>query len=75
MSRSRPQAASVRTSGTTHMAKLTARDYKAAQRRPFELRGFREFGYGLFAGVLLTAMAFTWLGRSHKTVDAPDAPA
>ena len=74
MSRPRPSSTGTRAAGTTRMAKLTARDYKAAQRRPFELRGFREFGYGLFAGVLLTALAFTWLGRSHKTVDAPDAP-
>ena len=56
------------------MAKLTARDYKSSQHRPFDLRRFREFGYGLFAGALLTAMAFTWLGHSHKSADVPAAP-
>jgi len=56
------------------MAKLSARDYKSSQHRPFELRRFREFGYGLLGGALLTAMAFTWLGARHKSVDAPDAP-
>jgi len=39
------------------MAKLSARDYKSSQHRPFELRRFREFGYGLLGGALLTAMA------------------
>jgi cell division protein FtsN len=62
-----------RTAGT-RQARLSARDYKSAQHRPFELRRFREFGYGLFAGALLTAMAFTWLGARHKSADAPDAP-
>jgi len=56
------------------MAKLTARDYKSSQHRPFELRRYREFGYGLFAGALLTAMAFTWLGHGHKSADVPAAP-
>jgi len=56
------------------MAKLTARDYKSLQHRPFELRRFREFGYGLFAGALITAMAFAGLGHSRKPTDAPDAP-
>jgi cell division protein FtsN len=62
-----------RTPGT-RPARLSARDYKSSQHRPFELRRFREFGYGLFAGALLTALAFTWLGHSHKSADAPDAP-
>jgi hypothetical protein len=75
VSRPRPQpAGGARTAGTSRRARLTARDYKSSQHRPFELRRFREFGYGLFAGALLTAMAFTWLGHSHKSADAPDAP-
>ena len=73
MSRPRPQPASGRTAGT-RQARLSARDYKSSQHRPFELRRFREFGYGLFAGALLTAMAFTGLGARHKAADAPDAP-
>ena len=73
MSRPRPQPVSGRTAGT-RQARLSARDYKSSQHRPFELRRFREFGYGLFGGALLTAMAFTWLGHSHKPADAPDAP-
>ena len=73
MSRPRPQPVSGRPAGS-RPARLSARDYKSAQQRPFELRRFREFGYGLFAGALLTAMAFTWLGARHKSADAPDAP-
>ena len=73
MSRPRPQPESARSAGA-RMAKLTARDYKSSQHRPFELRRFREFGYGLFGGALLTAVAFTWLGHSHKPADAPDRP-
>jgi cell division protein FtsN len=60
--------------GSPRTAKLTARDYKSSQHRPFELRRFREFGYGLFLGALLTAMAFTGLGGRHKPAEAPDAP-
>ena len=73
MSRPRPQPVSGRPAGS-RPARLSARDYKSAQQRPFELRRFREFGYGLFAGALLTAMAFTWLGARHKSADAPDTP-
>ena len=74
MSRPRPQPVSGRTTNSGRMSKLTARDYKSSQHRPFELRRFRQFGYGLLAGALLTAMAFTGLGRGHKSVDTPDAP-
>jgi cell division protein FtsN len=55
VSRLRPQPASGRTTGGSRAAKLTARDYKSSQQRPFELQRFRQFGYGLFAGALLTA--------------------
>jgi hypothetical protein len=74
VSRPRPQPASGRPAGSSRTAKLTARDYKSSQHRPFELRRFREFGYGLFAGALLTAVAFTGLGHRHKPADSPDAP-
>ena len=56
-------------------SKLTARDYKSSQRRPLELRRAREFGYGLLAGVVLTSVAFVYVGgRLHKTAEAADAP-
>ena len=56
-------------------AKLTARDYKGSQRRPLELRRAREFGYGLLAGVVLTSVAFVYVGgRLHKAPEAADAP-
>ena len=74
MNRARPQPAAPRSSPATRSAKLTARDYKSSQHRPFELRRWREFGYGALAGALLTVMAFTWLGNRHKTADPPDAP-
>jgi cell division protein FtsN len=56
------------------MARLTSRDYKSSQHRPFELRRLREFGYGALLGALLTAIAFTWLGNRHKVAESPDAP-
>jgi cell division protein FtsN len=74
VSRARPEPAGARTSSAARMSKLTARDYKSSQHRPFGLRRWREFGYGALAGALLTAMAFTWLGNRHKSADAPDAP-
>ena len=58
------------------MAKLTARDYKSTHRRPFELRGWREFGYGAFLGAVLASMAFVYLGSrsGHRAADSADAP-
>ncbi|MBV8405899.1 MAG: SPOR domain-containing protein [Gammaproteobacteria bacterium] len=73
MSRPRPQPASSRaTAGRP--ARLSARDYKSPHNRPLELRRLREFGYGLLAGALLTALAFTWVGNRHRIADTPDAP-
>lgn len=74
MNRARPQPAAPRSSPAARSARLTARDYKSSQHRPFELRRWREFGYGALAGALLTVMAFTWLGNRHKAAEAPDAP-
>jgi cell division protein FtsN len=57
------------------MAKLTARDYKSAQRRPLELRRWREFGYGAIAGAVLASMAFVYLGgRGPHAPESADAP-
>ena len=74
MSRPRPQPAAPRTASPHRNTRLSARDYKSSQHRPFELRRWREFGYGLLAGALLVTLAFTWLGNRHKAADAPDAP-
>jgi len=63
-----------RTAAPARGAKLTARDYKSSQHRPFDLRRWRDFGYGVLAGAVLAATAFAWLGHSHKAADAPDAP-
>jgi cell division protein FtsN len=73
VNRARPQPAAARSSSPAR-TRLSARDYKSLQHRPFELRRWREFGYGALAGALLTVMAFTWLGNRHKSADAPDAP-
>jgi cell division protein FtsN len=57
------------------MAKLTARDYKSTQRRPLELRRWREFGYGALLGAVLASMAFAYLGgRAHRVAESADAP-
>ena len=57
------------------MAKLTARDYKTAQRRPLELRRWREFGFGVLTGAVLVSMVFVYFGaRPHPAADAADAP-
>ena len=74
MSRPRPQPASGRTAAT-RQARLSARDYKSSQHRPFELRRFREFGYGVLAGAVLASMAFVYAGgRVHRGPEAPYAP-
>ena len=74
MSRPRPQPAPPRTASPHRNARLSARDYKSSHHRPLDLRRWREFGYGLLAGALLVALAFTWLGNRHRPADAPDAP-
>ena len=57
------------------MAKLTARDYKSSQRRPLDVRRWREFGYGLLGGVVLTSVAFVYVGaRVHRAAEAADTP-
>jgi len=57
------------------MAKLTARDYKSTQRRPLDLRRWREFGYGTLAGAVLTSIAFVYGGGlAHRGAEAADAP-
>jgi cell division protein FtsN len=54
--------------------KLTSRDYKSSQRRHTDLRRWREFGYGLLAGVVLAAAAFVYAGaKGHKSGET-DAP-
>jgi len=55
--------------------KLTVRDYKSTQRRPLELRRWREFGYGMLTGVVLASMAFVYLGgHARRGADSADAP-
>jgi cell division protein FtsN len=56
--------------------KLTSRDYKSSQRRRVDLRRWREFGYGLLAGLVLAAAAFVYFGaRAHRGgTEAADAP-
>jgi len=57
------------------MARLTARDYKSTQRRPLDLRRWRQFGYGAVAGATLASMTFAYVGsRGHGSAEAPDAP-
>lgn len=54
--------------------KLTTRDYKSAQRRRLKLGRWREFGYGLLAGVVLASAAFVYLGgKAHRSAEA-EAP-
>jgi cell division septation protein DedD len=74
VSRARSQPADSRAAAAKGVARLSARDYKSAQHRPLGLRGVREFGWGVLAGAVLAAMAFSWLGNRHKPSDAPEAP-
>jgi cell division protein FtsN len=57
------------------MAKLTTRDYKRTTRRPLELARWREFAYGLLAGVALATVAFVYAGgKAHRSADPVEAP-
>jgi cell division protein FtsN len=55
--------------------KLTARDYKSTQRRPLDLRRWREFGSGVLGGVVLASLAFVYLGgNARRAAEVADAP-
>jgi cell division protein FtsN len=57
------------------MARLTTRDYKRTARRPLDFSRWREFGYGLLAGVALAGIAFVYAGGTrHKPPELADAP-
>jgi cell division protein FtsN len=57
------------------VAKLTARDYKSSQRRALDVRRYREFGYGVIAGVVLASVAFVYVGaKTHKGAEVADTP-
>jgi cell division protein FtsN len=57
------------------MAKLTARDYKKTQRRRLDLSRWREFGYGVLAGVVAASLTFVYVGaRARHSADPADAP-
>jgi len=57
------------------MARLSARDYKSAQRRSLNLNKWREFGYGALAGVVAASMVFVYIGgRAHQPQQSTDAP-
>jgi len=57
------------------VTRLTSRDYKSTRHRPLDLRAWREFGYGLFAGVALAGLAFLYTGGNrHKPAEVADAP-
>jgi cell division protein FtsN len=69
------QPARGRNAGSGKTAKLTARDYKSTQRRPLELRRWREFGYGALVGAVLASLAFVYAGaHAHRAAESPDAP-
>ncbi|HET7756921.1 MAG TPA: SPOR domain-containing protein [Steroidobacteraceae bacterium] len=73
MSRARSQPAETRTAAANRVTRLSARDYKSSQHRALALRGVREFCWGVLAGALLMALAFSWLNR-HRGSEAPEAP-
>jgi cell division protein FtsN len=55
--------------------KLTSRDYKSSRGRRADLRRWREFGYGLLAGIVVAAAAFVYAGaKAHKAAETADAP-
>lgn len=56
------------------MTRLTGRDYKSKGRRPMDLGRWREFGYGLLAGIGLAGVAFLYAGARHKTPEVADTP-
>ena len=57
------------------MTRLTSRDYKTKGRRPLDFGRWREFGYGVFAGIALAGFAFLYAGGNrHKAAEVVDAP-
>jgi cell division protein FtsN len=56
------------------MTRLTGRDYKSSRRRPLAFGRWREFGYGMLAGIGLAGLAFLYAGARHKAPEVADAP-
>jgi cell division protein FtsN len=57
------------------MTRLTARDYKRTSRRALDFGRFREFGYGVLVGVVLSGIAFLYAGGNrHKAPEFADVP-
>jgi cell division protein FtsN len=57
------------------MARISARDYKTASRRPLNVGRFREFGVGTVIGVVLASSLFLYLGnRGDAKHEAPEKP-
>ena len=55
--------------------RFSARDYKSTHHRPFDLRRWREFGYGALTGAVLAGLAFAYLNSlGHAHAAPPDAP-
>ncbi|HYM41339.1 MAG TPA: SPOR domain-containing protein [Steroidobacteraceae bacterium] len=57
------------------MTRLSARDYKRHSRRALGLGRYREFGYGLLAGLVLASLAFLYAGGNrHRAADPAEVP-
>jgi cell division protein FtsN len=57
------------------MTRLTSRDYKRSRHRPLEFGRWREFGYGVFAGIAVAGLAFLYTGGNrHRAPEVADAP-
>jgi|SRR5579864_2539896 len=57
------------------MTRLSARDYKRHSRRGIDFGRYREFAYGLLAGVVLAGLGFLYTGANHhKAADPADVP-
>jgi cell division protein FtsN len=54
--------------------RLSARDYKQGRRRGFDFTQYRQFGYGLGAGLLVALGVFAFDHRPLPVVEAEAAP-
>jgi len=56
------------------MARISARDYKSASRRPLSAGKLKEYGIGAVVGVVAASLLFIYVGNKGSATHEPEKP-
>ncbi len=56
------------------MARISARDYKTASRRPLSAGKLKEYGIGVVVGVVAASLLFIYMGNKGNATHEPEKP-